>query len=384
MVDTDYARPDMAELFQQFLAQLGTVAGSGKERKIPLVDKLVRQEDYPGWRSKTIRALARYDLDKYILEDVPKPTDEEALRQWRFDRADVDDYIRALVPDYEVWAELTGMGWKDAESDPKKTFDYLTQYFERGSPRSNYEMLREFVTIRREAFDKCESFQRRMNYLRQRLDTTTFKQSDQSYTWFALQGIAKEYPDLYNRSVVKIQDGNLTWSDLMVELRQLALDERTRPAMTTIKINNAKTDNKSTSTATTTSTSTTVEGKSKKWATCATCNKRTYKNHLVHCPTCGGHSPDGVCWRCEPEKAPDTWSNKEYWTKRKAERQTSTTGPLHQQSGVGNPNNTTDYDPTTWSTLKKADDGRKVIFQTSNLALNSIDLSAFQGGPQRI
>ncbi|KAK4245178.1 hypothetical protein C7999DRAFT_34459 [Corynascus novoguineensis] len=126
MVDTDYARPDMAELFQQFLAQLGTAAGSGKERKIPLVDKLVRQEDYPGWRSKTIRALARYDLDKYILEDVPKPTDEEALRQWRFDRADVDDYIRALVPDYEVWAELSGMGWNDTESDPKKTFDYLT------------------------------------------------------------------------------------------------------------------------------------------------------------------------------------------------------------------------------------------------------------------
>ncbi len=169
----------------------------------------------------------------------------------------------------------------------------------------------------------------------------------------------------------------------MVELRQLAVSEAARPTMATVMINNVKTDNKPSSTSTT-STTTVAEGKPKKWTTCATCGKRTLKAHQVHCKTCGGHNPHGTCWRCEPGKAPDTWTFKDYWIKRKTEGQTSTTGPLHQQSGVGNPNNTTDRDTTTRSTVKKTNDGKRVLFQTSNFALNTLDPSDFQEGPQPI
>ena len=96
--------PDLAALFQQFLTQMVITGTTGaKPRSIPLVEKLVRQEDYLAWRTKTIRALARFDLDKYVLEDVPKlTTTEEAVRQWKVDRANVNDYLQALIPDYIV------------------------------------------------------------------------------------------------------------------------------------------------------------------------------------------------------------------------------------------------------------------------------------------
>lgn len=243
-------------------------------------------------------------------------------------------------------------------------------------------MLREFITIRREAFDKVESFQQRMNYLRQRLTTSPFKQSDEVYTWFALQGIAKEYPDLYNRSIVKIQDNKLTWNDLMVELRQLAVSEAAKPVMATVGVN--KPENRTTTPAAASTTSTTADGKPKgpsKWIQCATCNKRVPKTAALHCNGCGSHHP-GTCWKCEPEKAPEWWRLKQ--TTKTANDQTSTTGPLHQHSGVSNPDNTTD--PAPRSILKKTNDGKRVLFQTTNLALNAIDidLSSFQGGPQRI
>ena len=41
------------------------------------------------------------------------------------DRADVDDYLQALIPDYTVWSNLTGMGWNGDDLDLKKTFDYI-------------------------------------------------------------------------------------------------------------------------------------------------------------------------------------------------------------------------------------------------------------------
>jgi hypothetical protein len=118
-----------------------------------------------------------------------------------------------------------GMGWCRADTDPKKTYDLLTQYFEKGTATSNYELLRELVNIRRGSFDKMASFQERINYLRQRLENSPMKQGKEAYLWCALQAIEKEYTDLYNRAVVKMQAGTLEWGDLIAEFRQLAVTE---------------------------------------------------------------------------------------------------------------------------------------------------------------
>ncbi|KXX82432.1 hypothetical protein MMYC01_201625 [Madurella mycetomatis] len=185
----------MMALFQQFLQnQAQLIAAQASKRQLPLIEKIKRQEDFPAWRDKLIRVLQRYDLDKYVLTD------------WLDDRADVDDYLQAAVGDLKVWTILQGMGWKAIDLDPKKTFDKLTQYFEGGSIDGLVTLLQEFATIRRETFASMESFQARINYLKNRLqaEESAFKMPDDGYTWMTLKGIAHEYPDLYNRSVIAI------------------------------------------------------------------------------------------------------------------------------------------------------------------------------------
>jgi hypothetical protein len=244
---------------------------------------------------------------------------------------------------------------------------------------SNYDMLKEFVNIRRESFDRLDTYQQRVNYLRQRLDKTPFKMEERAYVWLALQGIAKEYPDLYNRSLTNIQADRLTWSDLMAELQQLSVTEAAQPAMTSVKL-----DKKTSTTNRGNNNSNHADNDagSEDRVTCSVCNRSIWKD-TKHCHGCGWHNRGDVCWRCEPEKAPDHWKQKKQWLRKKAKNQTSTTGPLHQQSGNANPSS--DTDPLR-STLKKTDDGdtKKILFQTSSMALTAMDVSAFREGPQRI
>jgi len=369
----------MARLFAQFLTSMGNATAMAR-RSIPLVEKLTRQEDFPVWRNRVINALGRYDLDRYITKTVPEPEDDSTKAQWRIDRADVNDYLQATVPSHTVWSVLTGMGWDSTNKDPKITFDLLSQYFEKGSATADYDMLRELVNIRRASFDKMEMFQLRINYLRQRLATSPLKQQEEAYLWCALQGIEKEYTDLYNRSVVKMQAGTLTWGDLMAEFRQLAVTEASQPAMATVKANNTNTitNNKKDQAAGYRGTDAVA---------CATCGRNVKKDQIYHCRDCGWHTKTPTCYRCHPDRMPDSWPYKEQWIKKKAEREAaatataSTTGPLHQQSGLANPNNTTDREKKTTS---GSGSNKRVVFQTTNMALAAVDLLDFQGGPQRI
>ncbi len=47
------------------------------ERRIRIIDKLRKMVEYWLWRNSAISALSRARLDKYVLGDVPEPTDSE-------------------------------------------------------------------------------------------------------------------------------------------------------------------------------------------------------------------------------------------------------------------------------------------------------------------
>ena len=104
--------------------------------------------------------------------------------------------------------------------------------------------------------------------------------------------------------------------------------------------------------------------------TCSTCKATIFK-FTKHCyGGCGKHHYGDVCWYCEPDRAPDDWKGKEKAIADKKEREknkTSTTGPLHQQSGNANP-----------STADEKKKNKSVFFSTNLLALPH-----FHKGPQR-
>ena len=324
----------MAEMFMRFMELQNQAAARAQRRVIPPIDKIHKQEEFPVWNDKLITALYHEDLDKYILTDVPEPEDDVAKAQWRTDRADVDRYIQMHVPGNKVWSVIRGMGWKARDVDPKRTYDFVTRFFEKGAMDANVLMAQELANIHRSSFDKMEAFQSRVNYLRDRLNATRFKMHDEAFMWFVLKGIVKEYPDMYNRMSLSLHNDTLTWDDLMAELQQLAVTEDAQPAMTSVKFEKAKSNNNNNNTKDDESA---AEGKKKKYTRekedCKVCNKSVWKA-LTHCHSCGGHHLGTDCWWCNPEKASDSWKHKEEATAKKAAK--STTGPLHQQSGIAN------------------------------------------------
>ncbi|KAJ4286013.1 hypothetical protein N0V88_008166 [Collariella sp. IMI 366227] len=363
-------------MFQQMIMQ--TQASQGGQRRLPAIDKLTKQEDFPVWRDDLIRTLRRQDLDKYILTDVAEPRDVAARQRWENDKADVEDYIRAMVPGQKVWAMLRAMGWDGTVNNPKATFTLLSNYFEKGSADSNVMMLQEFATIRRKNFGKLETFQSRVNFLRTRLNATTFKMSDDAFIWMTLKGIAKEYSTLYERLVILTETGALTWGDLMMELQRISVDENTQLAMTNVKANttNANNDNgggaggDNPSNNTSNSNNNNNGRRTKEYESCPRCPHPVYKNSK-HCGgECGGkHHFGDNCWWCNPELSFDGWANRELAMRLKNERKAkSTTGPLHQQSGNANTIN--------------ADNNKKTVMFSTNYTMMA--MPHFQEGPQRL
>lgn len=362
----DNNNQDMMVLFQQFLKQQTDFFANQatSKRQLPLIEKIKRQEDFPVWRDRLIRVLQRHELDKYILTDVPAPEGQVELKKWRNDRADVDDYLQAVIGDLKVLNGLKRMGWKATDNDPKITFDKLTQYFEGGTVDNMATMHQELACIRRNSFASMEAFQSRVNYLKARLQTdqSAFKMPDAGYTWLALKGIEQEYPDLYNRCVALIHTNTLDWSSLMEEFQRIEVTESSqRPSLTNVKIDKAA-----------------DKGKEKDKEdendnrTCKSC-QHPLKRGFKHCKGCNNHiyRKHSTCWYCEPEQAPDTWVNKTKAVQAKAERQRSTTAPLHQQSGIANASTT---NPPTANPPAAAPNTKSVLFTTNLSALPSITL----------
>lgn len=214
------------EIQKLFCPEAQTKATMTGQRRIPTIDKLTKRDYFYLWRDDLLRVLRRIDLAKYIEDDVPAPRgDDEALKQWRADRADVADYIHAMVPGRKVWASIKAMGWNPTAGDPKATYDMVVRYFEGSTSDTNYKKMKEFVTIRRSSFGKMEAYQARINYLRDCLNNTDFKMHDEPYLWYALKGIQAEYPSLYNGMVMTMENGTLTWEALMVEFQRQGMSE---------------------------------------------------------------------------------------------------------------------------------------------------------------
>lgn len=384
------SRDDMLTMFREMMQQFAPT-----KRELPSLSKIAREEDFPVWRRTLTYNLNQSNLTKYITSDVPQPAPEQPqeLRTWEEERKTVDNYLRAHIGDSKILRKLEDMGWDPEVINPKSTFDFLVKYFE-GTSSDSFAMLnKEFSNIDRVKFASMDAFQSRVSYLRHRLKATGSpwaQLGDSAYQWMVLKGIQDANTDLYNRAVIGMENNTLTWNSLMEELQKIAVAEKTQAAFAQIKIdgnptkkskdNNTPKDNNNGKTGGNNKQKVPFSEKEKK--PCETC-KQMISTDYQHCPGgCGNHIPKKVssddCFWCHPEKAYEGWSSKTLALQKKLERQkSSTTGPLHQQSGLQNPS--TSQPPAPKSALKN------VMFQTSlaNLLLPEVVASSFQEGPRR-
>ncbi|KAK4240801.1 hypothetical protein C8A03DRAFT_31075 [Achaetomium macrosporum] len=156
-------------------------------RQIPPIPPLRKPRDLNTYRDNLARVLERCDLAHYIKEDVPEPEDPGARRQWKMDRLDVDEYLQATVPDHVVWTK---------EGNPTKTFDCIVEFFEKKHCGPS-GLLREFVNMSPRHFDSLFDFQTRIDFLKQRLQTSALKMADEAYTWITLTNIEEDDPKLF-------------------------------------------------------------------------------------------------------------------------------------------------------------------------------------------
>lgn len=169
----------------------------------------------------------------------------------------------------------------------------------------------------------------------------------------------------------------VTWSGLMAELQQLAVAEAAQPAMSSIRTGKADKDKDTKGDKNNKNTNNTEQ------VDCSKCGKKTGKDYK-HCGGCDHHFKGDLCWWCNPDKAPDGWKHKKEANQQKKERQSSqksTTGPLHQQSGVANPGSSTvsDVNPCNlfFTMGHDSDDDDDVAVNMMTLSLPS-----FREGPQ--
>lgn len=354
-----------------------------RKREFLFTTKIHKQEDFPTWQGNFLFELRRHNLDRYVLQSVPQPQDADEARLWREERSDVDSYIRSLIGDTKTFDALRGMGWNQDEINPKATYDMLTEAFEDSTDDSFAVLMEEFSTIRREKFASMEALRIRLNYLRNRLDSTNspFRLAAQKgYLLMALRSIANIHQDLYLRSMTALKNNELTWASLMKELQQIIVTEKGNTKLAQLKIDtDKKKDNGNNKSAGNNNNSTERKDTSGERVTCKVCDWSITAG-WIHCATCGHHHPPNVpiCWWCFPEKAPDTWENKSLALQKKQERQqSSTTGPLHQQSGVQNPSTQPPPAPSK-SAIKR------VLFQTSLANLPLSDDMGFPNGPRHL
>lgn len=109
-----------AEVLATLVGLLAALDGEQKTRQIPITATCLRTEDIPIWKMRVHDNLGRFDLNKYIYEDVPEPADHAEKERWEIDRREVDSYIRASVPDTRIWANILGLGWNPPGAEPEE------------------------------------------------------------------------------------------------------------------------------------------------------------------------------------------------------------------------------------------------------------------------
>lgn len=384
-------------MFREMMQQFAQPA----KRELPPLNKIVREEDFPVWRRTLTYNLNQSNLTKYINSDVPQPAADrpDELRTWQEERKTVDNYLRAHMGDTKILRKLEDMGWDPEVINPKSTFDFLVKYFE-GTSSDSFAMLnKEFVNIDRAKFASMDAFQSRISYLRHRLKATGSPWSlmgDPAYLWMVLKGIQNANSELYTRAVIGMENNTLTWNGLMEELQKISVAEKTQATLAQVKIdgnprkskdNNTPKDNnygKSGGNVKPKDNPNAFASDSdKERKPCVVCDHMITEDYH-HCPgNCGNHIPKKLsateCWWCHPEKARNSWPHKTIALQKKLERQlASTTGPLHQQSGLQNPS--TSQPPEAARPALK-----RVMFQTNlaNLSIDRTMLSSFQAGPRR-
>ncbi|KAM7211797.1 hypothetical protein V8F06_012834 [Rhypophila decipiens] len=345
------------ELIRSLMALVN--AGPQASRQFVVLPILRSEKDLRGWNAELRRTLERHGLLKYIDEDVPEPEDKEsaAYKIWLNDRADIQDLLSASCRDNAVFDAMCNCGWKPDEINPHLTYKKAFQALEKSSPDAGVVLWAEYTSIKRSAFDTFAKFTERLQYLRRRLEALGSPLPAQAHIWNALNAVKDVYPDKYDRWMIRVEEGTLTWDSLIADFMAQANTELSTPNTVNVKIE-VKTSGKNNNNKN-------KDEREEPPKPCTKCNKRLYRGQ-VHCPGCDRHIRGKICWWCKPDDAPDNWPYKAEALKLKAGKVLSTkssTGPLYQRSGVNTPS--TQTQPTSNSFLYSTN------FNTNNIDYES-------------
>ena len=122
-------------------------------RGLPVEDRLDGASNYGSWKTRVLIALEEYDVVEFVVDDIPKPTeeDQERLASWR--RHDVK--ARKILID-SVKSHLLFHISKAATA--KEMFDILKKLFERDSTSKSIALRSQLHTLKMKKLESIDSY----------------------------------------------------------------------------------------------------------------------------------------------------------------------------------------------------------------------------------
>jgi hypothetical protein len=321
--------------------QKSSTQAATEKRTFVALPHLTSEAELEDWDSQLRSSLAPYRLARYIDEDVPEPADKNstAWSIWDADRADVYRLITASLRRGGVWSRMTRIGWKPEDVDPRATYQKVFEALQHGTVNTTRLLIKEWMELKPPKFDTMDAYINRLCIIRRRLRNMGIKNPLEMDVYPVLTAIKADYPELFDRNIRKMEDKSPTWETLIRDMTETCVDKDMKKTFVNINVDKKK-GKDDTSSANNDSQKEKTGGRPKRDKKCPDC-PATFYRPVVHCKCGNHHTPKGTFWACNPEDAPDAWPRKAEFLEKKRTKETATssTAPLHQNSGVSNPHN---------------------------------------------
>ena len=153
-------------------------------RGLPVEDRLDGASNYGSWKTRVLIALEEYDVVDFVVNDIPKPAEEEqeCLASWR--KHDVK--VRKILID-SVKSHLLFHISKAATA--KEMFDILKKLFERDSTSKSIALRSQLHTLKMKKSESIDSYFARIAEIKNQLGNTSEVIPDKELSIYIVHGL---------------------------------------------------------------------------------------------------------------------------------------------------------------------------------------------------
>jgi len=128
-----------------------------------LDEKLEGAENFRAWRFRVMLILREHDLDKFVVEEVPEPEDEEARSEFMKDQIRAMRIIADSIKDHLI-PQVSSL------ETPKKMFDALTRMFEGRNINKKMTLKQQLKNVKMQSSESMHSHFSKASQIKEQME----------------------------------------------------------------------------------------------------------------------------------------------------------------------------------------------------------------------